>query len=102
VITERVARVAMCAALFVAMAACVPGCPKPGPAPVTPTAGDAAPATCLDLCRHGAQLACPWAADTPAGATCLQVCANNQGAGIAPWDLSCRVAASVCDPPGCR
>lgn len=85
-------------------------CPKPGPKPVVnPTdASDAAPAwngakaTCLDFCRRGTALNCAWAADTPAGATCVQVCANNQKVAIAPWDLDCRVSATVCDPPKCQ
>lgn len=86
------------------------GChPSPDPV-VNPTgaAGSPAPvwnggpATCLDFCRRGAALSCAWAADTPAGATCVEVCANNQKAAIAPWDLDCRVSAKVCDPPKCQ
>jgi hypothetical protein len=102
-------RILLSLACFVALAGIL-ACPKPGPTPVVNPrdASDAAPAwnggpaTCLDFCRRGAVLKCAWAADTPAGATCVEVCANNQKAAIAPWDLSCRTAASVCDPPKCQ
>lgn len=86
------------------------GC-HPSPAPVvTPTGAAGAapaplpggPATCLDFCRHGADLNCHWAADTPMGATCVEVCANNEKVAIAPWDLDCRTRSPACNPPACR
>ena len=86
------------------------GC-HPSPAPVVNPSGAAGaapaplpdgPATCLDFCRHGDALSCAWAEPTPDGATCLQVCTNNQKVAIAPWNLDCRVQATVCDPPNCQ
>lgn len=81
---------------------CCQGC-HPGPKPVVKPAADAAPtppagtATCLDLCRHETALNCPAAAPTPAGATCVDVCINNQN-GPAPWDLDCRTSAGGPSP----
>jgi hypothetical protein len=92
------------ALLFVACQGCPPA---PGPV-VNPTGPDAAAPTlpvsqaCVDFCQHGTDLGCPWAQPTPMGATCGQVCANNQEAAIAPWDLACRTKASDCNPAGCR
>jgi hypothetical protein len=75
------------------------GC-HPSPAPLTPTAGDGAPgsypATCDGLCALEASLGCPAAQPTPAGASCAVVCANQASAGIAPWDLGCRVRQTSC------
>jgi len=76
---------------------------KLDPTPVQPPAPtQPGPATCLDLCRHGVQLNCPWAADTPNGASCSTVCQNNQDANITSWDLDCRTRSSSCAAPGCQ
>jgi hypothetical protein len=78
------------------------GCHHQDPLPVTPAALDAAAvegggsASCLDYCRVGDALGCGWALPTPAGATCVTVCNNNQTVGIAPWDLDCRVKQTTC------
>lgn len=83
--------------LGILLAVCCEGCPKPSPVPVTPSAAsDAAPGTCLDVCRNGASLGCPFAADTPAGATCVTFCANYQDVAARPWDLTCRANAKSC------
>jgi hypothetical protein len=96
VIRERTARAAFALACFIAIAGIL-GCPRPGPSPVIkPTSSDAAPATCLDVCRNGVVLGCAFAADTPAGATCVAVCLSYQAVGIAPWDLNCRASATSC------
>ena len=101
-------RILFALVLMIGLASCQ-GC-HPSPTPVVnPTgAADAAPApvtgpaTCIDYCRHGVELGCAWAADTPEGATCLTFCLNYQKAVIAPWNLDCRTAATVCDPPSCQ
>jgi len=103
-------RILLALVSLAAMVAIVGGCPKPTPTPVVNPrdASDAAPAwnggpaTCLDYCRRGAVLGCPWAQPTPAGATCVDVCANYQKVSPAPWDLTCRTQSTVCDPPGCK
>lgn len=93
-------------AVLLALVGCN-GCQhNPPPHTTFPPPGDAAidysppppgePATCLDVCRNGLRLRCSWAAATPNGASCVDVCANNQSAGIAPWDLDCRARATDC------
>lgn len=82
------------------------GCPTPAPAPPPvnppPVVADASATcsgtcTCANMCAHGADLGCSWARPTPAGASCVAVCENNQSANIAPWDLNCRSHAASCN-----
>jgi hypothetical protein len=98
------------AALVVILAIGCEGCPKPPPdTVVVPPMSDAVPppptgsVTCLDLCRHGQAMHCKWSDPTPAGATCVTVCQNNQDqVDIAPWDLDCRTRSPSCASPGCQ
>jgi hypothetical protein len=72
-------------------------CPKPGPAPVTPDAADAAPAvSCDDACKH-ADAICPGS-----GSPCLPACnriARNDS-GYAPCVASAKACGDLrgCDP----
>jgi hypothetical protein len=54
------------------------------------------PASCLDVARAGLHLGCTWAQPTPAGASFVDVCANNQAANISPWNLDCMARAKSC------
>jgi hypothetical protein len=67
--------------------ACATGTVQPLPTP---------PATCIDVCSNMAQLDCPGARPTAAGASCEIVCTNFQR-GPAPWDLLCRAVAKSCE-----
>jgi hypothetical protein len=104
-----VKRFALLAVVMVAALGCQ-GCPWTDPPVVHPSGAAGAPApdwnggpaTCLDFCRRGSVLNCAWAQPTAAGATCVEVCANNQKVAIAPWDLDCRTAATNCNPPKCQ
>lgn len=78
------------ALLVLALSACVPLAPEPGPpAPVI------VDPSCEDACARFAALGCEEAQPTPAGASCAEVCANTQ-ASPAPLDLSCIVRSSSC------
>ena len=58
-------------------------------------------ATCLDFVGMETRSAARGRSRRPT-ARRLQVCMNNQKVAIAPWNLDCRVQATVCDPPNCQ
>jgi hypothetical protein len=54
-------------------------------------------ASCPAACDNLRNMQCPWAADTPAGATCEQRCENRERSGYDTGHPECVAIATSCE-----
>jgi hypothetical protein len=68
--------------------------PRPRPEPNA--------SACSAACERLAELGCPEAETTPAGASCLEVCENVEASGTVTLDPACVAQLDACDLERCE
>lgn len=73
--------------------------PLDPPRPPPPDAGTLS--DCELACARLAELGCPEAKPTPAGASCVDVCWNAEDSGVVTLDPACVARTTSCDLEAC-